>query len=175
MRRKFFASGRPGAAYPRIRKALRARKAQDPLIASLCRFGCVQRMTPRTALQKQRRAENERRRYAQRRLGVLRAAFPELPMDFDATGLRQLSACARRAGIGQTTLGALAERLRSTENRRLLAASAPPTQTASVSQDGRHRTGLAERAPPIASHSQPELAAAASPTVSRAQASQRPP
>ena len=66
-------------------------------------------MTARTALQKQRRAENERRRYTQRRLAAFREAFPGLPTDSHMIGLRQLSACVRKAGSGQATLRALFE------------------------------------------------------------------
>ncbi len=67
-------------------------------------------MPVRTPLQKQRRAETERRRYTQRRLKALRAAFPDLPANIlESTGLRQLSACARKSGAKQGTLSALFE------------------------------------------------------------------
>jgi len=60
-----------------------------------------------TSEQKRRRAETARRRYKQRRLVALKEHVPNLPMDaLERTGLRQLSACTRRCGAKQSTLGA---------------------------------------------------------------------
>ena len=64
-------------------------------------------MAARTAEQRRRRAETERRRYTIKRVAVLRALLPELVDDALATcALRQLSVAVRRSGVGQGTLAA---------------------------------------------------------------------
>ena len=64
-------------------------------------------MAARTAAQRRRRAETERRRYTIKRVAVLRALLPELVDDALATcALRQLSVAVRRSGVGQGTLAA---------------------------------------------------------------------
>ena len=57
----------------------------------------------RTAEQRKRRAETERRRYTKKRVAELRALLPELP-DGSLAELRQLSVAVRRAGAKQSTL-----------------------------------------------------------------------
>ena len=57
----------------------------------------------RTAEQRKRRAETERRRYTKKRVAELRALLPELP-DGSLAKLRQLSVAVRRAGAKQSTL-----------------------------------------------------------------------
>ena len=65
------------------------------------------RMAAKTAEQRRRRAETERRRYTIKRVAVLRALLPELVDDALATcALRQLSVAVRRSGVGQGTLAA---------------------------------------------------------------------
>ena len=59
----------------------------------------------RTAEQRKRRAETERRRYTKKRVAELRALLPELP-DGSLAELRQLSVAVRRAGATQITLAA---------------------------------------------------------------------
>ena len=59
----------------------------------------------RTAEQRKRRAETERRRYTKKRVAELRALLPELP-DGSLAELRQLSVAARRAGATHSTLAA---------------------------------------------------------------------
>ena len=62
----------------------------------------------RTAEQRKRRAETERRRYTKKRVAELRALLPELP-DGSLAELRQLSVAVRRAGAKQSTLAAFRE------------------------------------------------------------------
>ena len=57
----------------------------------------------RTAEQRKRRAETERRRYTKKRVAELRALLPELP-DGSLAELRQLSVAVRRAGAKQSAL-----------------------------------------------------------------------
>ena len=61
------------------------------------------RLAARTAEQRKRRAETERRRYTKKRVAELRALLPELP-DGSLAKLRQLSVAVRRAGAKQSTL-----------------------------------------------------------------------
>ena len=64
-------------------------------------------MAARTAAQRRRRAETERRRYTIKRVAVLRALLPELVDDALATcALRQLSVAVRRSGAGQLPMAA---------------------------------------------------------------------
>ena len=114
-------------------------------------------MAPRTDLQRQRRAENERRRYKHRRLAAFREALSELPADVDTTALRQLSACARKAGMGQTTLIRSAEH--ASDARSQPVTSTTLTRAPFVSHEGAQQTELLELA---ALRSQAELAAEAS-------------
>ena len=62
----------------------------------------------RTAEQRKRRAETERRRYTKKRVAELRALLPELP-DGSLAKLRQLSVAVRRAGAKQSTLVAFSQ------------------------------------------------------------------
>ena len=56
-------------------------------------------MAVRTVEQRQRRAENERKRYVKRRLKELQASLPNLtPVALRRASLRQISARARKAG-----------------------------------------------------------------------------
>ena len=65
------------------------------------------RMAAKTAEQRRRRAETERRRYTIKRVAVLRALLPELVDDALATcALRQLSVAVRRSGAGQLPMAA---------------------------------------------------------------------
>ena len=64
-------------------------------------------MAAKTAEQRRRRAETERRRYTIKRVAVLRALLPELVDDALATcALRQLSVAVRRSGAGQLPMAA---------------------------------------------------------------------
>ena len=65
----------------------------------------AKRLAARTAEQRKRRAETERRRYTKKRVAELRALLPELP-DGSLAELRQLSVAARRAGATHSTLAA---------------------------------------------------------------------
>ena len=65
----------------------------------------AKRLAARTAEQRKRRAETERRRYTKKRVAELRALLPELP-DGSLAKLRQLSVAVRRAGAKQSTLAA---------------------------------------------------------------------
>ena len=65
------------------------------------------RMAARTAQQRRKRAERERRRYTKERLLHLQSLHPGLPPDvLDRAALRQLSVAVRRAGGTQITLAA---------------------------------------------------------------------
>ena len=67
-------------------------------------------MKTRTAEERHRRAEKERRRYTAKRLASLRERCPELPPDLpDRAALRQLSMAVRKVGVGQRTLGAFSD------------------------------------------------------------------
>ena len=67
----------------------------------------AKRLAARTAEQRRRRSGNEQRRYAMKRVDVLRTVLPELANDALATcALRQLSVAVRRAGARQSTLAA---------------------------------------------------------------------
>ena len=62
-------------------------------------------MAARTAQQRRKRAERERRRYTKERLLHLQSLHPGLPPDvLDRAALRQLSVAVRRAGAKQSTL-----------------------------------------------------------------------
>ena len=64
-------------------------------------------MAPRTEQQRQRRAENERRRYTAKRLALLKERFPEMPPDvLQRAPLRQVSVAVRRHGDRQSPLSA---------------------------------------------------------------------
>ena len=68
----------------------------------------AKRLAARTAEQRKRRAETERRRYTKKRVAELRALLPELP-DGSLAELRQLSVAVRRAGAKQSTLVAFSQ------------------------------------------------------------------
>ena len=68
----------------------------------------AKRLAARTAEQRERRAETERRRYTKKRVAELRALLPELP-DGSLAELRQLSVAVRRAGAKQSTLVAFSQ------------------------------------------------------------------
>ena len=67
----------------------------------------AKRLASRTAQQRRKRAERERRRYTKERLLHLQSLHPGLPPDvLDRAALRQLSVAVRRAGGTQITLAA---------------------------------------------------------------------
>ena len=67
-------------------------------------------MKARTPEKRRGRAEEERRRYAAKRLASLRVRFTELPPDvLGRAPLRRISVTARRVGVGQRTLSAFSE------------------------------------------------------------------
>ena len=80
---------------------------RDPHVKGGRRPAGRARMAARTATQRQRRAENERRRYTKKRLLHLQSLHPELAFDaLNRAALRGVSVSLRRAGAGQGPLAA---------------------------------------------------------------------
>ena len=64
-------------------------------------------MSPRTEEQLRRRANDERRRYAAKRMASLKQRFPRVPPDvLERATLRQVSVAVRKIGDGQGALSA---------------------------------------------------------------------
>ena len=86
------------------------RNVRDSHVKEGSRPAGLFRIAARTAQQRRKRAERERRRYTKERLLHLQSLHPGLPPDvLDRAALRQLSVAVRRAGATQSTLAAFRE------------------------------------------------------------------